>query len=89
MELGTGRTYSSVEVCRALGISYRMLDYECKRGRIPGQEYGPGSGSPRVWTVEQVEKLREIVEARRAAKALLEGAGLARDGFVDGFARTG
>lgn len=68
------RTYSSVEVCRALGITYRQMDYAVRSGRIPSQPLRRGSGAPRVWTLEQMDRLREIVEARRKEREILDSA---------------
>lgn len=69
------RVLSSREVCRLLGIAYRQMDYQVRAGRIPGQPPERGSGVPREWTPAQVERLREIVEARRKAREMLSSIG--------------
>lgn len=43
--------YSSSEVCRFTGVSYRQLDHWCRRGYIePSIEECRGSGSQRRWS---------------------------------------
>jgi DNA-binding transcriptional MerR regulator len=58
-------TYSSREVCERTGASYRQLDHWARRGYIVGQAAGPGHGRQRVWTVEQLERVGELVEASK------------------------
>lgn len=74
------RTYSSAEVCRLLGITYRTMDYAVRTGRVPGQPRIVGSGSPREWTEQDVADLRLLVEARRRAREILENPELALAG---------
>lgn len=58
-------TYSSADVCRATGATYRQVDHWARTGRIPGQDHGPGYGGRRQWTPEQVERVRQLVEASK------------------------
>ena len=69
-------TYSTVEVCRMTGATYRQLDYWCRTGRIHGQPVGrgTGSGNRRRWTPEQVAEARLIFVASRYVNATLDEA---------------
>lgn len=64
-------TYSTTEVCRLTGATYRQLDYWARTGRIPGQPSGSviGSGNRRRWTQADVDEVRLWLEA----SALLSG----------------
>jgi predicted site-specific integrase-resolvase len=66
-------TYSSIEVCRIVGITYRMLDYWVRTGTVrPTTKAQPGSGNPRRWTEDEVRRLQEVVAEYRAAMAILD-----------------
>ena len=67
-------TYSTMEVARLTGASYRQLDYWARTGRIPGQDPGSvtGSGHQRRWTEEQVSRARALLEASRLINSSLE-----------------
>jgi hypothetical protein len=46
-----------VQLCDRIDISYRQLDYMCRRGLIPGQERGVGSGRRRLFERSIVDRL--------------------------------
>ena len=55
------RTYTTTEVVRLIGCTYRQLDYWCRVGLIPGQAgHGVGSGRRRTWDDEDVERARRV-----------------------------
>lgn len=58
--------YSTDDVARMLGCSYRQLDYWCRTGLIPTQ-YGVklGSGHRRCWTVTDIARARLVHLASR------------------------
>jgi len=68
----TERTYSSHEVARMVGVSYRQLDYWIRVGTIDMPDGMPGSGRQRVWTPDDVARLRVIVAARNKALETME-----------------
>jgi len=54
-------TYTSTEVVRATGVSYRQLDYWCSSGLIvPSVRKGYGSGSPRLFSEDDLATVRLI-----------------------------
>lgn len=57
MARATRRDMTSVQVCRDIGITYRMLDYWCRTG-IAGDDPAQGSGSSRRFDAEAIERLR-------------------------------
>lgn len=65
---GMDRDYSTREVLRLAGLTYRQLDYLCRTGRVPGQESGPGSGGQRRFTQAALEEVMRIQRARRLAE---------------------
>jgi hypothetical protein len=51
--------YRSAQVCRATGVSYRMLDYWCRIGLVhPSISQPVGSGTVRRWSAEDVRRVR-------------------------------
>ena len=60
------RLYTSVQVCSALGISYRQLDYWMRSRLLALSDWSvaSGSGSRRMFTTADIEALRPIAEAR-------------------------
>ena len=57
-------TYSTRQVARMVGCSFRQLDYWVRAGWIPGLgSPGPGYGYPRRWTQEMVETARWLSRA--------------------------
>ena len=70
-------TYSSMEVVDMIdGLSYRMLDYWARTGRIPGQPIGrgTGSGNRRRFTPDQIERVRKLMAASRLVNLTLDEA---------------
>lgn len=67
-------TYTTVQVSEMTGATYRMIDYWCRRGLIPGQDRVIGSGMRRHFTDEQVERVRRLLRASRLSNASLEQA---------------
>lgn len=52
---------TAAEICDYARISYRMLDYWCRTGRVPGQAIcADGSGIPRTFTVTQAKHCRVV-----------------------------
>lgn len=63
--------YSSPEAALMAGITYRELDYWCRRGAInPNDGASPGSGRPRRWTPTEVEWLIELGHVQRRVRAV-------------------
>jgi len=60
-------TYSTAEVSRITGCSYRQLDYWIRTGIIEIRYGAHGSGSRRRWTEAEVERLERVVERYREA----------------------
>lgn len=61
MEPTSHQTFSSAEVVRMTGATYRQLDYWCRTGLIPGQAgVVPGSGGRRLWTMTDVARARLV-----------------------------
>lgn len=56
--------YSSHEVVKLAGCSYRRLDYWCSHGWIEGQQE-QGSGTRRRFTEEQLQRVKELTEASK------------------------
>lgn len=74
MTAETTETYSTVEVCRLTGATYRQLDYWCRKGLIPGLSTGHGSGSRRRWSREQIAEAILLLTASRMVNAPLDAA---------------
>jgi len=54
---------STQEVADAAGVTYRMVDYWCRKGLISGQEGGLGSGVRRSWTRAQMRRVELLATA--------------------------
>lgn len=69
-------TYSTVEVAKLTGATYRQLDYWCRTGRIAGQPPGraTGSGQRRKWSEADVERARLLLRASVFANSTLDSA---------------
>ena len=69
-------TYSTVEVCRITGATYRQLDWWCRTGRIPGQPSGAatGSGRRRRWTDDQITRASLLLRASALVNTRLDRA---------------
>lgn len=59
-------TYTSRQVCRATGVTYRQLDYWLRRGHVRGADRRPGSGKPRALTFDAVAQVAFLAECHRA-----------------------
>lgn len=90
---------TSREVADLVGVTYRQLDHWTRRGYLPIGDRTPGSGVPRRWWPDEVERARvfaaladigvEPAAIARALPTLLVGRGrylidLARDGWPSG-----
>lgn len=67
---GNRNTYSATEVCLLAGISYRMLDYWIRLGKVRASVPARGSGTRRRFTAEDVEAVRRLVRAREVLRRL-------------------
>lgn len=57
-------TYSTFEVARLVGLSYRQLDWWIRTGKIETSFNGmPGSGHSRRWSGDDVRRLKHMVAA--------------------------
>jgi hypothetical protein len=65
-------TYTSQEVCALSGITYRMLDYWCRTGRIAVKDDASGSGTRRRWTQAELDALILCADRTREANAVLD-----------------
>lgn len=66
-------TYSTLDVARLAGVSYRMIDYWLRTGRIVIDDVAmPGSGSRRRFTRSEAEALIEFVDRYRAALDIID-----------------
>ena len=64
---------STHDVAKLVGVSYRQLDYWCRRGLIPGQRgVCPGSGGRRLWRPNDVQRARVISMAARLKSLPME-----------------
>jgi hypothetical protein len=77
--------YSTIQVCRIVGLTYRQLDWWLRTGKIElTSDATPGSGNNRLWTPEEVRRLKHVVavyhEARETMAALRSGDLWARSG---------
>jgi len=58
--------YTTVQIAKAAGISYRRLDVFVRSGLITPAVYeGDGSGTQREWGQWQVGEIVEIMERRK------------------------
>ncbi len=58
-------TYSSTDVVRQTGLTYRILDYWCRTGVIIPDNEGRGSGSRRSFSAEQMQHLEVMARVHR------------------------
>ena len=72
------RGVRSPDVCRAVGVSYRQLDYWSRTGLVTASVEASGSGSHRLYSVDDVvrvalvKRLQEAgISVQRIRKALL------------------
>jgi hypothetical protein len=57
MTTTTDRTWSAYEACKALRVSYRMLDYWCRTGTVTPSIEAQGSGTQRRFTRDDLERV--------------------------------
>jgi hypothetical protein len=63
------KTFSSAEVCKMVGITYRQLTYWRMQGYVRPSTVSdavgraPGSGVPLRWTPDDVKKVRRLKNA--------------------------
>lgn len=58
-----GATYTTLEVMRLTGATYRQLTWWRREGYVEGLRRGVGTGSPVVWNEAQVTRVRSLVRA--------------------------
>lgn len=69
---GPPETWSTHDVTRIVGCSYRQLDYWCRAGLIPGQaNVKPGSGHSRHWSARDIARARLVYLASRLTNSSL------------------
>lgn len=74
----------SPQVCDYADVTYRRLDFWCRRGLIPGQpRHADGSGSQREFTRSQVAFVRCMAACVKA------GLGLEKSADIAGHAAVG
>lgn len=64
------------QVCEELGLSYRQLDYWCRKGWLGPDVVASGSGFPRCFTDQHLARGHVIVEALAEIRTILEAADL-------------
>jgi DNA-binding transcriptional MerR regulator len=64
-------TYSSAQVCKLAGVTYRQLDYWVRQGLIEPTVAARGSGSKRRWTWDDIERARRLRLAARLASGTI------------------
>ena len=65
-------TYTTMDVSRLTGATYRMLDHWARQGYIPGQCEPLGSGHRRTWTGDQLDRVRLLMMASEIKNAPLD-----------------
>lgn len=76
-------TFSSTEVCRASGLTYRMLDYWVRVGVIRPAFEAKGSGSRRGFSLAQFVHLVKMAEVHRYLMKYVSAAGVSTDAMQD------
>jgi hypothetical protein len=56
---------STHEVCKATGLTYRVLDYWCRTGVLEPHLPADGSGSRRAFTMRQCEHLGVMAQVQQ------------------------
>jgi len=73
-------SFASAEVCRQTGLTYRQLDYWCKKGVItPSVARAFGSGTARCWSKADIKRIKTLLKRIRRARKLLTAAGFGDD----------
>ena len=63
-------TYSTTQLARAAGVSYRQLDYWARSGLVtPSVADTVGQGHPRRWSPDDLTRIRVIAAAARTRNA--------------------
>lgn len=64
--------YTTLDVCRATGCTYRQLDYWVRTGMVTPSVNAPhGSGSRRLFSAADVAGVQAIVDAKRTIEAVI------------------
>ena len=70
-----GVTYTSAQVARMCGVSYRQLDYWCRAGLVaPSVREAAGQGSQRQWARGDLERVRRVAAASELRRRTLADA---------------
>ena len=70
-----GVTYTSAQVARMCGVSYRQLDYWCRAGLVtPSVREAAGQGSQRQWARADLERVRRVATASQIRRMPLAAA---------------
>ena len=70
------KLYSTDEVARHSGATFRQLDYWVRLGYVRPVRPSSGSGNARRWSEENLDRVRQIVRAIDEASEVLRAAGL-------------
>jgi DNA-binding transcriptional MerR regulator len=73
------QAYSSAQLMRQSGLTYRQLDYYCAMGYLAPAEDEPGSGHPRRYSEDQVRIAVLIKKLLDAGFTVSAAATLARE----------
>jgi MerR HTH family regulatory protein len=70
----SGRMYSTQQVCKLAGVTYRQLDRWVGLGFITtaNQPPRPGTGNPRLWTESELARVKAIVAQYNEAMDTVE-----------------
>ena len=63
--------YSTLQVARLVGVTYRMLDYWLRMGMVYIEREARGSGTRRWWTLDEVRRLKRLVALKHDAEEVL------------------
>jgi hypothetical protein len=77
------RTYSSMQVARAAGVSYRQVDYWIRAGHVPGRA-NTGVGYERRWTQRERDNVIFLAVLIRAGLTVAAAARLLEQHLIDG-----
>ena len=67
------RTYTTTEVLEMTGLSFRVLDWWLRKGAVILVDANtPGSGTPRRYSEEEVELIKQLADRYHAALAEIE-----------------
>lgn len=68
-EMHTETLHSAEDVCGAVGITYRILDYWLRKGYIVIENDAHGSGSHRRFTDDELDAVRKLFARYEAIQA--------------------